>query len=145
MKNKIEILEKLCLTIPQILNNNNDNDLNFKINPDKWSKKEILGHLIDSATINHHRFVRGQFEDVPFIQYDQIKWNKMNHYQEMNSQQLISFWKIYNQQIVELIKFIPIENLARKVKIGENNSATIEFIFKDYVEHLEHHLKQIIE
>ncbi len=145
MKNKTELLEKLCHEIPQKLNNINGIDINFKESPEKWSKKEIIGHLIDSATINHHRFVRGQFEDVPTIQYDQNKWNEMNHYQEMNSKQIIAFWKIYNQQILELIKFIPIERLTKKVKIGEDNIQTIEFIFKDYVDHLEHHLKQIIE
>ncbi|MBK9046740.1 MAG: hypothetical protein IPL74_08565 [Bacteroidetes bacterium] len=47
----------------------------------KWSKKEILGHLIDSATNNHQRFVRGQFETVPEISYDQNNWNTFSYYQ----------------------------------------------------------------
>ena len=145
MKNKTELLEKLCHEIPQKLNNINGIDINFNESPEKWSKKEIIGHLIDSATINHHRFVRGQFEDVPTIRYDQNKWNEMNHYQEMNSDQIISFWKIYNLQILELIKLISKENLSKKVKVGEDNIQTIEFLFKDYVDHMEHHLKQIIE
>ncbi len=136
MKNKIERLEKLCSIIPQILNNINDKELNLRTSPEKWSKKEIIGHLIDSATINHHRLVRVQFEDISTIQYDQNKWVEMNHYQEINSFQIISFWKIYNLQIVELIK---------KVKMEEENYQTIEFVFNDYVDHLEQHLRQIIE
>lgn len=52
-------------------------------------------------------------------------------------------WGIYNKQLIEIIKRIPIENLRREIKIGEN-LLTIEFLIVDYVEHLEHHLKQII-
>ena len=59
----------------------------FKPSPQKWSKKEILGHLIDSATNNHHRFVRVQFEDKPAIYYDQDMWVYYNYYNELSSKQ----------------------------------------------------------
>ena len=110
----------------------------------KWSKKEILGHLIDSATNNHHRFIRGQFENNPEISYDQNKWNKFSFYQEMDSQQIINFWTLYNKQLLEIIKRIPIEKLNNQIRI-EDKLVTLEFLIVDYVAHLEHHLKQIIE
>ena len=60
--NAIKRLEYLCDVIPQLLATIDAQSFSLKSNPDKWSKKEIIGHLIDSATNNHQRFVRGQFE-----------------------------------------------------------------------------------
>lgn len=100
--------------------------------------------MIDSATNNHQRFVRGQFENIPDIRYDQNEWNKYSFYQQMDSKQIILFWTIYNKQLIEIIKRIQVDNLKKQVKIG-NNLWTIEYIFKDYVEHMEHHLKQVVE
>ncbi len=113
-----------------------------KTSTSAWSKKEILGHLIDSATNNHQRFIRGQFENIPEIQYDQNKWNECSFYQQIDSKQIIQFWTIYNKQIIEIIKRIPIENLKRQIKVS-NHLFTLEFLIADYVEHLEHHMKQI--
>ena len=116
----------------------------YKTNPISWSKKEILGHLIDSATNNHQRFVRGQFEFKPVIEYNQNKWNEFNYYHFIDSNQLITFWTVYNKQIIELISKIPKENLKKEVKIN-HHLHTIEFLFIDYVNHLEHHLNQILK
>jgi hypothetical protein len=132
------ILEK----VSKILAEMDDTKFSQKPSPNKWSKKEIIGHLIDSATHNHQRFVRGQFENIPEIRYNQNKWNEYNFYQQIDKEQIILFWTIYNKQLVEIIKRIPTENLENQIKVGEN-LLTIEFLINDYVEHLEHHLKQI--
>ena len=139
----IDRLKYLCKIIPELLMNIDENNFSEKIRPEKWSKKEIIGHLIDSATNNHQRFVLGQFEDKPNIVYDQNNWNKYNFYQQIDKEQIIDFWTIYNKQILELIKIIPNENLQRECFVGEK-SLTIEFLIIDYVEHLEHHLKQVV-
>ena len=99
--------------------------------------------LIDSAT-NNQRFIRAQFEHNPEIRYDQVKWNEFNFYREIDSAQIISFWTIYNKQLVEILKRLPSNNLDRQVKVGEA-LLTLQFLINDYVEHLEHHLKQIIK
>jgi hypothetical protein len=129
---------------PSMLTQISEEKMSEKPAPNKWSKKEIIGHLIDSATNNHHRFVRGQFEAIPEIRYDQNGWNKYSFYQQIDSKQIILFWTIYNSQLIELIKRIPTDNLKRKVKVGDN-LLTIEYLIIDYVEHLEHHLKQAID
>lgn len=129
---------------PTKLSEFNEGEMSEKQLPTKWSKKQILGHLIDSATNNHQRFVRGQFETNPEITYDQNKWNEFSFYQEMESQQIIKFWIIYNAQLLEIIKRIPSDSLKNQIKVGVN-SLTLEFLIVDYVEHLEHHLKQIID
>lgn len=135
-------LDLLLNIIPDLLNKLSEDEFSLKEQPDKWSKKEILGHLIDSATNNHQRFVRGQFEDNPFIKYDQDNWVACSHYQQMDSKQLIKLWHIYNQHLLTLIKLIPEENLQRTINSRE--TFTLSFIIEDYVVHMEHHLKEII-
>jgi hypothetical protein len=137
-------LEYIINLTPKTLTEISEENMSIKPTPTKWSKKEIIGHLIDSATHNHQRFVRGQFENIPEISYDQNNWNEFSFYNHIESKQIISFWTIYNKQIIEIIKRIPKENLEKQIKIG-NNLLTLEFLIIDYVEHLEHHLKQIIE
>lgn len=137
-------LEYIINLTPKMLTEISEENMSTKPFPTKWSKKEIIGHLIDSATNNHQRFVRGQFENIPEISYDQNNWNEFNFYNQIESKQIISFWTIYNKQIIEIIKRIPKENLEKQIKIG-NNIFTLEFLIIDYVEHLEHHLNQIIE
>jgi hypothetical protein len=134
------IIEK----VPSILAEIGEEKMSLKPLPSKWSKKEIIGHLIDSATNNHQRFVRGQFETLPEIRYDQDKWNEYGFYQQIDSKQIISFWTIYNKQLLEIIKRIPEENLKRQIMVGEN-LLTLDFLIADYVDHLEHHLRQVAE
>jgi hypothetical protein len=141
----IERLEHLCKIVPAFLRNISEEDFCFKPTHDKWSKKEILGHLIDSATNNDHRFIRGQFETVPTISYDQNKWNEFSYYNQINTDQLIQFWTLYNLQLLELIKRIPAPNLKMECNTGGQKNQTLKWLFNDYVSHLEHHLGQIIE
>ena len=143
IENSIKKLQYLCKIVPELLLKIDEQTFCEKLTPEKWSKKQVIGHLIDSATNNHQRFVRGQFEAFPSIQYDQNKWNECNFYQEIDSKQIINFWKVYNLQLVEIINRIPKENLNKQINVG-NDFLTLEFIITDYVEHLEHHLKQIV-
>ena len=143
-ENAISRLKYILDKVPNILSEIGDDNMSDKPLPNKWSKKEIIGHLIDSATNNHQRFVRGQFENIPEIRYDQDKWNEYNFYQQIDSVQIILFWTTYNKQLFEIIKRIPTGNLKKQIRVGEI-LLTIEFLIVDYVEHLEHHLKQIID
>ena len=72
----LEKLNYIVEKVPKLLSQISEEKISEKPSPNKWSKKEIIGHLIDSATNNHHRFIRGQFEDIPDIRYDQDEWNK---------------------------------------------------------------------
>lgn len=144
IQNSIERLNYLCNTIPKLLNEIDDTIFSEKLNSEKWSKKEILGHLIDSATNNHQRFVRSQFEQTPTVVYDQNNWNRYSYYQQINKNQIINFWIAYNKQLLELIKNIPGENLLKECRTSNGIVHTIEFLINDYLEHLEHHLKQIV-
>ena len=140
----IERLRLLCEIIPPLLERITDSEFSFKPSPEKWSKKEILGHLIDSATNNHHRFVRIQYEPEPIISYDQNKWNSLNHYADLDRSKLIIFWTLYNKHLVHLLEFIPEENLRLNGRTGNGELIPLHFYITDYVNHLEHHLQQLV-
>ena len=78
----------------------------------------VLSNLLFAlcyATNNHQRFVRGQFEDKPKIVYDQNKWNRYSFYQQIDLKQIITFWTVYNRQLLQLVRHIPKENLQQIV------------------------------
>jgi hypothetical protein len=141
----IQRLEYLVRIIPPLLGEIKEEEFSFKPSAHKWSGKEILGHLVDSATNNHQRFIRAQFEDRPLISYNQDQWNKCSQYNSIESSQLIQFWTLYNKHLIEIIKRIPSEDLKKECRSGNGGLHTIAFLFNDYVSHLEHHLKQIVE
>ncbi|PWT74327.1 MAG: hypothetical protein C5B59_11450 [Bacteroidetes bacterium] len=112
--------------------------------PNKWSKKEILGHLVDSAQNNARRFVVAQYENSPLIEYDQDKWVSISHYQSYHSSDLIQVWILLNRHICRILEHMPPETVTRTCKTGHAEEHTLEWIAKDYVRHLMHHLNQIL-
>jgi hypothetical protein len=117
-----------------------------KLSPDTWSKKEILGHLIDSASNNHQRFVRAaQNIAGDFPTYNQNRWVEVQRYNEMNWIDLVEFFSQYNLHLCQVIDSLPTEVLKNPCNIGKENPVTLEFVIEDYLRHLGHHIKQILE
>lgn len=111
--------------------------------PDKWSKKEILGHLIDSAANNHQRFVRLQLEqEIGLPGYEQDGWVRVNKYQDTPWTDLIALWTAYNRHLATVIESLDPAALGH-VWHSPDGDVTLEFIATDYVRHLKHHLLQI--
>ncbi len=140
----IERLTYLLDTIPALIRNIPEAEFNEKLSVAKWSKKEILGHLIDSAANNHQRFVRGQFENNPTIVYDQNSWNTSSYHQQAPMEQVISFWELYNRHLLFIMQHITNDKLKRTCQTNEPKPVTIKWLMEDYVVHMEHHLKQIV-
>ncbi len=140
----VKRLEELIEIVPKKLNEIDELNFNHKQSPEKWSKKEILGHLVDSATNNHQRFIRMQFEASPTIWYDQNNWVEKSDYANIDRKHLTEFWTIYNRQLVYIIKNIKDESLKNTCIMKDGTALTLEFLVCDYVEHLEHHLRQIL-
>ena len=104
---------------------------------DKWSKKEILGHLIDSATNNHQRFVRAQYTNPLILpKYEQDDWVRLQAYQDCDWKFLVSLWTNYNRHLAHVISRVGDDYLAVQCKIGSYDPATLEFIITDYLDHL---------
>ena len=117
----------------------------FKPNPSKWSKKEILGHLIDSACNNQQKFVRIMAEPhVDFVGYAQNDWVEAQHYQKAEWRDLVIFWVTYNFHIAHIIENVNPHCLNNTIRINGSEPFTLKFIMIDYVEHVKHHLKQVL-
>lgn len=147
VKRAIERLEYLCNTIPPLLLELDEAEFSRPRAPGKWSKKEIIGHLLDSATNNHRRLVCAQFQQSPQIGYDPDLWNKYNYHQLLDSRLLIGFWELYNRRLAALMQTVPAQMLMREVRPTPhkpNESVTLLFIIEDYVIHHEHHLRQVV-
>ncbi|MFN7928707.1 MAG: DinB family protein [Blastocatellia bacterium] len=113
--------------------------------PGKWSKKEILGHLLDSASNNHQRFVRAQQTDeLQSPRYAQEEWVAAQNYQAVAWRELLAFWQSYNQHLLHVVKQIPAEKLTNIVRVGDLEPVTLGFLIEDYVKHMQQHLRQIL-
>jgi hypothetical protein len=114
-----------------------------KPTPNRWSKKEILGHLIDSAANNHQRFIRLQLApEIRLPGYEQDNWVRLNGYQQRPWTEIITLWSAYNRQLATVIESLDDAALAH-VWHSPDGDVTLEFIATDYVRHLKHHLGQI--
>ena len=124
--------------------------------PGKWSPKQIIGHLIDSASNNHQRFVRAQFRDeLTFPGYDQEAWVNAQHYSRENWALLVQLWKTYNLHLLHLMATTPDESLTKLrgrhnldqiawKPVPKDEPVTLLYFMDDYVAHLKNHLKQIL-
>lgn len=119
-----------------------DDEWIFKYSAEKWSKKEILGHLCDSALTNIRRFIVTQYNENENIVYDQNFWVKAQNYQGIPIESIIDLWKSLNLQIVNVVENIPDELLDNTCDTSktEKQSFTIKFLIDDYIHHLNHHL-----
>jgi hypothetical protein len=147
LKKVIDRFQEHINVVPSKFLKYSEVELKTKPATNKWSKKELLGHLIDSAANNHHRFVKIQFMPSPFFVegYAQNDWVRIQNYNEKDTKQLVNLWKVYNEHILFLMQNTPEENLNIKIEAEDpfENADTLLFLMKDYVDHMDHHLKQI--
>ncbi len=133
-----------------------DSEAGHPTAPGKWSKKEIVGHLIDSAANNHGRFVRAQLqEDLVFPGYDQDAWVRVQRYRDRPWSDLVALWRAYNRHIACVMESADPE-LVDRVRTSHNldelawqavqrtEPTTLDYFMRDYVAHLEHHLRQAL-
>jgi hypothetical protein len=112
--------------------------------PGGWSRKEVVGHLIDSAFNNHQRFVRAALEgSLEFPAYDQEGNIRVQAVQEMAWPGLIALWASYNRYLAHVIAQLPENALAAECRIGNNEPVTLRYLAEDYLDHMVHHVEQM--
>ncbi|TRX35765.1 DinB family protein [Flavobacterium sp. ZT3R18] len=114
-------------------------------NPDKWSKKEILGHLVDSAVHNLVRFTEINYLEKPYHHrpYSQNDLVNLNQYQTMDINELAQIWLLLNKQIIRVFKNADEKALDYQIIMNDESVIDLKFLMTDYVEHLEYHILQI--
>jgi DinB superfamily len=109
-----------------------------------WSRKEILGHLIDSAANNHQRFVRGQLErELITPGYAQKEWVETERFNDREWTDLVQFWLAYNRHLLHLMSNVAPERLDSVIRITDHDPMSLQFVMIDYVRHMKHHLEQL--
>jgi hypothetical protein len=133
-------------THAEALKNLDDESASIKPASGKWSKKEELGHLVDSAHNNLRRFVVAQHEHEPHIVYDQDEWVRLNNYNSISIVQLSRLWLLMNQQIASVLENMKPEAAMRKCNTGKNvpELHTLEWLAEDYLRHMRHHLHHLL-
>jgi hypothetical protein len=114
--------------------------------PGKWSKREILGHLIDSAANNHQKFVRLMIskDALEFVGYAQDAWVAAQRYQVADWSRLVRLWQAYNEHLVHVIEHADPASLDKTITIDGHGPYRLDFVMADYVEHLKHHLRVVL-
>jgi hypothetical protein len=109
-----------------------------------WSRRQVIGHLIDSASNNHQRFVRAMLADaLTFPGYDQAGNVRVQAVQDVDWELLVSLWASYNRYLAHVIGQLPEGKLDMHCTIGNGEPVTLRFVAEDYVVHLLHHLEQV--
>ncbi len=147
MQQTAQHLSEIIQAVFPLLRQISDPEASIKPAPDKWSKKEIIGHLIDSACNNQQKFVRtlhAESGHLDFVGYDQDQWVAAQQYQQADWQFVIALWSTYNMHLAHVIAHIPPEKLDNTLTIDGAGPFKLGFIVPDYIEHLKHHLIAVL-
>ncbi|MET0945648.1 MAG: DinB family protein [Flavobacterium sp.] len=144
-------MQNAILKFDQLLNENSNYFVTIdpvvleERKPGKWSKKEVLGHLIDSAIHNLVRFTEINYAAKPYRHrpYNQIDLVNLNQYQTKDINELNQLWLSLNKQIIRIMKSVNEKALDYKIILSDESVIDLRFLMTDYVEHLEHHINQI--
>jgi hypothetical protein len=151
----IELLEIVDRVTPRLLDISDEGSARRPA-PGKWSPREIVGHLVDSASNNHQRFVRAQWQDdLVFQGYAQDGWVAAQRYQEAPWTELVILWAHFNRHLARVMDAVPGEIRLRPHRrhnlhqmawqpVPESEPATLDYFMRDYVGHLKHHVRQIL-
>ena len=139
----IKKLTEITTEFPERLKSISELRFSIKPSPEKWSKKEILGHLIDSAQTNISRIVVAQYENNPRVVYNQEQWVVISDNQHYNNADLIELWALLNKHFCHILKNVP-AGMEKRVSTTDAEH-TLEWLAEDYVTHLKHHMHVILE
>jgi len=114
--------------------------------PDAWTRKQVLGHLIDSAINNHVRFVMAALDgEYTGPAYHAQGWVSMHDYANILWSELLDLWKAHNALLARVVSQVPEDKLTAECRIGTDQPVTLRYVIEDYLHHLEEHITEITE
>jgi len=152
----IETLKDIIEEVYPVFERMSSAQFSEKPSENKWSPKEIVGHLVDSAFNNHRRIIKAESqEDLLFEGYDQDEWVARNNYQNRSKKDILELWRISNLHFGESVYSLSKEKLNHKTKVHsyfgwsmipfeEGKEESIVYLIADFVYHTEHHIVQIL-
>ncbi|GGJ49173.1 DinB family protein [Virgibacillus salexigens] len=142
MENVLQSISYWIDKVPEELMKLDEEECCIKPSLTKWSKKEILGHLCDSAIVNIERFIKIQYEAEPYkiTGYNQDKWVELQNYQVVPVKDILERWICLNKQVIRIIEAIDDEKLHINCDIGNSELKPLSWLINDYLEHMEHHI-----
>ena len=146
MKETTEKLKNYMCLMESYFVGAKEEEILLKQSKNKWSKKEVLGHLIDSGIHNLIRFTEIQFASRPYEirKYDQEELVLANDYQNAYLLEMLGFWLSINKRILRLMENQTEESLRFEIIVDDEYN-NLEFLMKDYVLHMKHHINQITQ
>ena len=146
---KTKELEELIEIFKNNFSNLDESLVKIKLSQDKWTLKEIIGHLIDSASNNHQRFIRLQLsQDIEFPDYKNNEWLRIQNHQNMQFSDLLNLFVYINKLMANIISNIDESSLQNKWHIAwDKNSSfiTLENLIIHYISHIKSHLTHFKE
>jgi DinB superfamily len=144
MRELSQKLEKVVDSARVILRQVSEAESNKPVLKGGWSRKQVIGHLIDSASNNHQRFVRAALQgSLEFPPYDQDGFVRVQAVESVLWPILVALWTSYNLYLAHVIAHLPADKLEAPCQIGDDDPVTLRFLAEDYLTHLLHHLGQI--
>ncbi len=149
-ENNQELLRLVQEYEPKLLNLSEE-VITKRRNSQNRSIKQILGHMVDSASNNIHRIVHLQYQPSPLIYPDYAnlgnndRWIAIQNYQEENWEDLIQLWKYSNLHIIHVINNVNTEKLDNPWITALNEKVTLKEMIVDYLSHFKLHIKEIEE
>ncbi|EAR03027.1 DinB family protein [Maribacter sp. HTCC2170] len=148
MTETINKLDALLILTKEYISKSSDAELNLKTSPEKWSKKEIMGHLIDSGINNIQRFTAIQIEKEPYriMPMKQVELVQVNDYQNAEIEELLAFLMSINMRVKNLMLLQNALTLTKPIELyTQGNISDLRYLMEDYVVHFEQHVNQIIK
>ena len=145
MKETADSLREVLAQVEPLLRNLNDDTASLKPSPQKWSPKQVIGHLIDSGNNNQMKFTKLiSHNNIDVEGYQQDEWVMAQNYQAYDWHDLLIFWRCLNLHIAHIIENTPSSALNHEISVNGAGSYRLDFIMTDYVEHIKHHINQAI-